>query len=146
MRTVTEVVVREVKKYIAEDGTMFYDEAGCKRYEKELARADLKAKLDLIEQCNEARGMTPLDGCEYMEYHDYNWYRPKTSEEANVLQEWFRLEYPIEDEEIGQWICIEETDDTAWSYALGYSIIHVKKFFDKFGYDVQIMKKEDNNV
>jgi hypothetical protein len=146
MKVQTEVVVQEVKKYIADDGKAFWTEADCKKYEKDLARADLKAKLDLIECCKEAEGWTPLDGCEYMEYHDYHWYRPKTSEEANVLHEWFELEFPIEDDEIGQWICIEECDDCAWSYAMNYSIIHTLEFFEKFGYHVTITKEVGSDV
>ena len=146
MKVKTEVVVQEVKRYIAEDGKTFLNEDDCLKYEKGLARARLKEKLDKIERCYEAWGMTPLDGCEHMEYHDYKWYRPKTEEEASVLNEWYEIEYGIDNEEIGQWICIEECDDSSWSYALSYSIMRVKELFGLLGYDVTITKKEDNNV
>lgn len=142
MKTLTEVVVREVKKYIAEDGKVFLSEAECQKYEKDLARADLKAKLDQIECCKDAYGWMPPDGTEHMEYHGYYWYRPKTVEEANVINEWYELEYGIDDDEVGQWICIEECDDCSWAFAMSYSIVNVKEFFSKFGYDVTIMKKE----
>ena len=146
MKTVTEVVVREVKKYIAEDGAVFYDEAGCLRHEKDLEKADLKAKLDQIECCEKAENSTPLDGCEYMEYHDYKWYRPKTREEADVLYEFYGLESHIGDGCIGQWVCIEVCDDCCWFSSLNLSIVHIKMFFDMFGYDVTITKKEEGNV
>lgn len=147
MRTVHEIVVKEELRYVAEDGKVFLREADCKGYEKELARADLKAKLDLIERCEEAEGRTPIDGAEYPEYHSYYWYRPKTREEANVIEEWYNVDTGIHSDEVGNWICIEESDDGySWSIPIVCSIINVKELFGKLGYDVTIMKKEDSNV
>ena len=147
MKVQTEVVVTEVKRYVADDGKVFETEAHCKAYEKDLARADLKAKFDLIECCKGAEDLPPADGGEYPEYNDFHWYRPKTREEADVLCDFYEIEYGIGDDEIGQWICIEECDGySVYCYSLNSSIIHAKKLFGLLGYDVRIMKKEDNHV
>ena len=147
MKVQTELVVREVQRYVAEDGKVFATEADCKRYEYELSRSALEAKVKLIETCKAAENFTPLDSGEYMEYHEYKWYRPKNREEADLLIEYFNLEYDaILTSEIGDWVCIEESDDCGWSCPLKYSIIHTKKFFELLGYDVTITKKEKNHV
>ena len=148
MKVQTEVVVTEVKRYVADDGKVFETEAHCKAYEKDLARANLKAKLDQIECCKMAEDHTPADGCEYYEYHGYYWYRPKTLEEADVLVEWYNLEFHLTVADLGQWICIEVSEDGScgWKHDLGHSIVYVKRLFGMLGYDVSIIKKEDSNV
>ena len=148
MKVVKEVVVREETRYIAEDGMVFFAEAECKRHEKDIARADLKAKLELIEFCDAADDNPPVDGGEYYEYNSYRWYRPKTMEEAQVLVEWYELDTCMTEEDIGQWICIENSEDgyAAWYHNIVHSIKYVKRLFDLLGYDVTIMKVGDSNV
>lgn len=145
MKIVTKVLRQKVTRYVADDGIVFTTEADCKAYERKLARADLKAKLDQIERCVAADGLTPLDGCEYMEEHDYTWYRPKTREEATVLYKWYELDNELEDSDIGEWVCIEQTYDGAvWCFTMDCSISHVYDFFKRFGYDVTITKEDEN--
>lgn len=148
MKTVTEVVVQEVKKYMAEDGTVFDKEGDCKEYERNSARADLKVKLDLIECCEMAKDHAPADGSEYYEDNSYYWYRPKTIEECDVLVQWYELDINMTKGDVGQWICIETSEDGygSWHHNIRHSIVYVKRLFDLLGYDVTIMKKEDSNV
>ena len=145
MRIAREVVVKEEIRYVADDGKVFLREADCKGYERDLARADLKAKLDVIECCKEAEDHAPVDGAEYYEYNSYIWYRPKTMEEADVLVKWYELEPNMTEGDIGHWICIEQSEDScyAWHHNICHSIVYVKKLFGLLGYDVSIMKKED---
>ena len=144
MRIVTEIVQQEVTKFFADDGTEFSKPGDCIAYEKNQARAVLKAKLNKIERCEAADGFSPLDGAEYMEEHDYTWYRPKNREEATVLRDLFDLEREIDECYIGHWICVEETWGSVWCYPFDWSIDHVKEFFEKFGYKVTITKEDEN--
>ena len=143
MKVQTEVIVQEVKRYVAEDGKVFHNEADCKRHEYLLSRKGLEEKLVKIECCKEVEGRTPIDGAEYMDCHEYYWYRPKTREEADVLEAWYNVCVGICDGEVGNWLCIEVSDDYALPMPISDSIINVKRLFGSLGYDVTITKKEE---
>ena len=146
IKTRKEMQLREVEinTYIADDGTMFDDFNKCENYENQLKISDLRKKLNQIQTCEDLRGCTPLDGGEYMEYHDYVWYLPKNQEECDIITEYYGLEYSVLD--INEWVCVECCDsdypkEDSWSMPLIDSIDHIKAFFDKLGYDVTISKR-----
>lgn len=142
VKVTRDLKVVEYKSYVAKDGKEFNSETDCINYERQLRAQELEAKLNDIEENTDAEGWTPLDGGEYMEWHDYRWFRPKNMEEVEVLNEVFKIAYiPLDEAAIGQWICLEIADDDIYDTYLENSLDHIHAFLDKFGYDVTITKR-----
>ena len=137
-----ELKETEYKIYVSTDGEEFYSEHACMQHERNLHREELAEKLKNIEENVDVRDWTPLDGCEYTEYHDYKWFKPKNIEEVNVLNEYFDIHYrPINETMIGQWVCLEITDDEVYVTSLESSLRHIPAFLEKFGYKVTIKRE-----
>lgn len=152
MRVETKVEIQtrevEINTYISDDGEEFNDAKQCEKYELEAAREHLGQQLERIETCKEAEDYCPVDGGEYYEQHDYKWYLPKNQNEAEVINEYYKLEYGITADEIGKWVCIEaynHSDPTEGTYAMSIteSIKYVEKLFTALGYNVSINKRSE---
>ena len=144
IKTTKEMREIEVTTYVAVDGTEFKRREDCYTYEDELKRKELESCLKNIEESLEAEGYTPLDGCEYYEYHSYRWFRPKNIEEIKVLNDFFGISYgELDETNVGEWVCIEESDNDAYTANLKDSIEHIQTFLSKFGYKVTIEKEND---
>lgn len=148
--------IREIKKsvmvdkmfYVAEDGKEFDTYFDCAKYVKEIEYTKRCAELKKIEYKASMDGRTPLDGCEYMECHDYRWFRPKTLEEIDLLNKIYMFDnHPLDEKDIGEWVCIEADDieyyrEFAWNIRLKDSIEHIKWFVEQFGYEINIKESE----
>ena len=131
----------EVTTYIAVDGKEFKSLDDCYQHEDNLKKQELEACLKGIEENLAAEGFTPLDGCEYYEYHTYRWFRPKNIEEIEVLNDYFNIGYrTLDEDDIDEWVCIEETDDDVYIAHLRDSVEQIQKFLSLFGYKVTIEK------
>ena len=137
-----ELKETEYKIYVSTDGEEFYSEHACIAHERKLRREELAEKLKNIEENVDVRDWSPLDGCEYAEYHDYIWFKPKNIEEANVLNEYFDIQYhPIDEKMIGQWICLEIAEGEVYVISLESSLRQIPVFLEKFGYKVTIERE-----
>lgn len=129
-----EITIKQIAKlYVAFDGAEFQSREECECYEMEEKRKEV---LKRIEMNFELSGCPNFDGGENMEYHDYNWFRPKNKEEKELLEAAY--EVSISDELIGQWICIESCDDAAWVSSLKYAIGYAQNILKKLGYDLLV--------
>lgn len=142
---VTETITRNVMKFIAVDGKVFPSEPDCRAYERKLRFKELGKRIETIEQCVELKDCFPLDGCEYLEDHDYYWYRPKTLDEIQVLREYYEIVDDIADWEPGEWICVEVSFDDAYAAPISNSLSHIHRFLEALGYEVSITKKGVRN-
>lgn len=141
IKVVKEMREVEVTTYIAVDGKEFKSLDDCYQHEDNLKKKELESCLNGIEENLAAEGFTPLDGCEYYEYHNYRWFKPKNIEEVEVLNDYFGLAYgPLDKDDIDEWVCIEETDDDAYTAYLRDSIRQIQTFLSLFGYKVTIEK------
>lgn len=132
---VIKVVTKKV--YVAFDDTEFNTFNECVDYEKALS----KKMLEVIEHCDALDGRAPFDGGENMECHDYTWYKPKNLEEIEMLREYLYAEN-LDANDIGKWICIEESEDYTWVHPIDDAIAYVAEILDKLGYILRIEEKE----
>lgn len=142
--TKTQTYEVTITRYIAYDGKEFITEEACKRYE-----ANLKFEKLNIETCHEAQNI-PNISCEYsfIDSYDYIWYRPKSVEEIDALNEKYTLEIPTS--YVGEWICVEtnvnfgcDLSDSYYS-TISDGIDYAKRLFDILGYELIVKKKEEN--
>lgn len=156
MKAVQEQIPMTV--YIANDGKRFFAEKDCKAYEEELNRAGsfvaMKSKVDTIE-CIE-NGPAPFV-CDYVdeERYEYRWYRPKTCDEVEALNNLFRVDVTMGDgiaDTVGEWVCIEidggyddytGEEDVFAIAPIDYLIERFAVFFKSLGYKVEIKKTLD---
>ena len=149
-KQITETVTVDRMIYIAKDGQEFDDYRACELHEKNLLRAKQEEALQSIEHKADMNDVSPLDGGEYYESHDYRWFRPKNMEEINLLNIFFRLEFdPLIEFDIGEWICVENydisrMDEPSWTSRLKANIHHIKWFLEQFGYEVSIKESKKN--
>ena len=154
MRTRIEKEVVTVNKtiYIACDGKEFDDNIKCSEYEKWLNRTEQEKQLEEIEAKHSLDDVTPLDGAEYYEGHDYRWYRPKSIEEIDLLNDYYGLDSGyLTKEHIGEWVCIEAYDiynpnEACYVSHISSSIKQIEFLFNELGYDVTIKKREANEI
>lgn len=132
---IIKVVTKKV--YIAFDGAEFDTFRECEDYERALA----KKMLEVIEHCDSLDGYVPFDGGENMESHDYTWYKPKNLEEIKMLKKYLNTN-DIDDNDVGKWICIEESDDYTWVHPVDNAIAYVAEILDKLGYILRIEEKK----
>lgn len=142
-----EQIAKELKKFVADDGTEFETSQACQKYEHEYYRKLLKKQG--VETCAAAEDIPNCDGGENYEFHSYYWYRPKSTEELALLRKAFEDEHDgtisrFCDRMIDKWICVETdtADDFVWVTELDDGIQHVKNLLSKFGYELTISKYE----
>lgn len=145
-----ETVTVDRTIYIAEDGQEFNDYYQCDKHEKNLLREKQLEALKSIEYKESMDDVTPLDGGEYYESHDYRWYRPKNIEEIELLNDVFKVEDSdtLTEVDIGEWICFESYDisscdaESTYISLLSDSIRQIKWFLEQFGYEISIKENE----
>jgi hypothetical protein len=146
VKTEKKMIETDIRTYVADDGKEFNFAYECEKYEKQLNKNKLRLKVECIENKGDKFDSAPLDGGEYYESHQFIWYRPKTNEDIDVLNEYYGLGCPLDQDSINQWVCIEMYDyddpngDT-WVMHLEDSIRHIEFFLKEFGYEVEITKK-----
>ena len=147
-KKITETVTVNRTMYIAEDGTEFEEYRACELHEENLLRAKQEEALQSIEHKEAMDQISPLDGGEYYESHDYRWFKPKNMEEINLLNTFFGIEFdPLVESDIGEWICVENydisrMDEPSWVSRLKGNIQHIKWFLEQFGYEISIKESE----
>lgn len=142
IKTTKEIREVEVQTYVADDGTEFKHLNDCYQHEDNLKKQELEACLKGIEENLAAEGFTPLDGCEYYEYNNYRWFKPKNIEEVEALNNYFNIVYGrIDKDDINEWVCIEESDYDVYIAHLRDSVEQIQKFLSLFGYKVTIEKE-----
>lgn len=143
VNTRQELVTYTDRVYVADDGTEFEYEWKCKEYEKELR----EKKAENVKHCKHLDGYANFDGMEYMECNSYRWYKPESEEDIEILNKAF-FDYGaysdnIDESYIGEWICIEETDDgDAYISTLEQGINYARKILSALGYEMIITEKE----
>lgn len=142
--TETKTYEATITKYIAYDGKEFMTEGDCRRYE-----ANLKFEKLNIETCNNAWGFpNTIDREQCTDTYDFIWYRPKSIEEIDALNEKYILSIP--NSCIGEWICIETNEEFGYEYidswysTLSDGIDYAKRLFNILGYELTVTKKEEN--
>lgn len=132
----TRLVEQTITRYKASDGRVFDDPRFCADYE----RLCTKAKLKVIEQCEEANGSPNFDGSEYPDHHGYTWYRPKNQEEIDLLNAAYgNFDYGmLSEKHIGTWVCVEDGDDYAFVSALEDGIAYAKEVLRRLGYSMTV--------
>ena len=145
-RTTKKTITVDSTVYVACDGKEFDNLKLCVAHEEDLKRAEQRAKLKDIETT--PNYFLPLDGCEYNEDHTYTWYRPKSIEEIELLVAYYELESnELTEEDIGEWVCIEENDfDDVYIAYIKDCIEHITHFLREFGYDVTVTKRESTDT
>lgn len=126
--------------YIAEDGTEFKHRSDCIQYELDKARKEAKGK---IITCDELEGKCNFDGEENYENHEYTWVFVRNEEDAELLNKMFLLDYDDFSCYIGQWVCVEESDDCSWLSSIKHGIEYAKDVLEKLGYNVEITRKDE---
>ena len=139
-RTTTHTIVCDETVFIAEDGTEFKQRCDCVQYEMSKAREE--AKNNII-TCEELQGRCNFDGGEYYESHDYTWVFVRDEKDAELLNRMFLLDYDDFSCYIGQWVCVEESDDSGWVSSIENGIKYATDLLEKLGYNVEITRKED---
>ena len=139
-RTCTHTIVCDETIYIAEDGTEFKHRGDCIQYELDKARKEAKGK---IITCDELEGKCNIDGGEYYESHGYTWVLVRDENDAERLNKMFPLDYDDFSCYIGEWVCVEESDDSSWLSGIENGIKYAKELLDKLGYNVEIPRKDE---
>lgn len=149
----TEIISCPV--YIALDGRRFNDKLECANYEIALNRASkfkfLKTKVDAIE-CIE-NSYAPFGySCIDDERYEYRWYRPKSQEEVDVLNDFFNIDIECNgsvEKIIGEWVGIEidgdydsytGKEDVYVISSLDSSIKKLINFYVALGYSIKVEK------
>lgn len=123
--------------YVANDGREFKTRWACKEYEREL----LLEKSKSVKHCEHLDGYANFNGEEYMENNHFYWYKPENEEDILTLTDAFGDE--VCDRYIGEWICIEETDDgDVYISTLESGINYARTILSALGYEMIITEKE----
>ncbi len=136
-------VVQKVTVFVADDGREFDDERECEKHDDCLKREKFKST---VEHSFEAEGMPNINGCEAIEYHDYRWCKPKSTEEIDVMNDVYNFCVPYD--MVGKWICIEAENNCegiGWWSALEEGIDYAKRLFSALGYTMTVEKKETDD-
>ena len=139
-RSYTHTQVYDTMVYIADDGKEFVHKSDCIQYELDKAREEAKGK---IITCDELEGKPNIDGGEYVEHHGYTWVFVRNGEDAEMLNRMFLLDYDDFSCHIGQWVCVEESEDSSWLSNIENGIKYAKELLDKLGYNVEITRKDE---
>ena len=130
----TEKVEHKVTYYVAEDGTEFKHSYDCEKYEMTI----LEEKLAGITQCKAREDYPPFDGGDHSEWCKYRWVYPRDENDIELLNELFG---GIGNDDIGEWLCIEDTGDDFYVTPLKNSTMYATKLLDGLGYEITISKK-----
>ena len=145
-KTIPQVITVDKTIYIASDGKEFDTYLACDCYEQEIERKQRMLKIKGVESKEDMKDVTPLDGEEYLTEHDYRWHRPKSIEEVELLNEFYKPDRLLTEKDIGEWVCFESYDidsgsEPSYVRSLKDSIKHIEKFLDAFGYYVTITER-----
>lgn len=137
----TKIVRKEI--YIANDGTEFETMGMCIDYEQSL----LDKKINSIRHCDELGGFAPFSGEECSDSNTYRWFYPTSKDEIDLLNERYP-ENAIDYDNVGEWICIEESYDRDFSYSttLTKCIRYAEKVLGKLGYKMTVEKVGEADV
>lgn len=121
---------KKIDFYIANDGTKFKSRNDCLEYEQQMSDKRLKESPDVIE-CEDAEEYMPFNGEEYYENHTFRWFKPLNKNGIELLNEVFGD--IVDNEYIGEWTCLEISDDDVYTTRLSNCIEYVKTVLGKLG-------------
>lgn len=136
----TQTITHNKTFYIADDGTEFESKCDCSRYERDKVRKEGKG---VIIMCDALEGRGNIDGGDYNDNHDFYWVFVRDEKDAELLERMFEPDYNSFENFIGQWVCVEESDDSCWLSGIENGIAYAKDLLEKLGYNVEITRKED---
>lgn len=122
--------------YKTSDGLIWGALYSAKEHQKELNIAALKNRTDLE---SAAEGCIPYDNFSSSEENSYMWYKAKTPEAIEAINETYDLEIP--EKYVNEWICVEDNGEDTYFYALKDSIDDFSKLLEKLGYEIEIKEK-----
>lgn len=136
VETKKETYERKNTIYKTSDGKTFRFLWEAKRHEKELGVKALKKRTDLE---SAAEGFIPYDNYTSSEENSYMWYKAKTPEAIEAINETYDVEIP--EEYVNEWICVEDDREDVYFYTLQDSIDDFSKLLEKLGYEIEIKEK-----
>ena len=136
VETKMETYERRNTIYKTSDGKTFLYLWEAKRHEKELDIKALKERTDLE---SAAEAFTPYGDYFSLEENSYMWYKAKTPEAIEAINENYGVEIP--EKYVNEWICVEDNDEDADYYALKTSVDEFSKLLEKLGYEIEIKEK-----
>lgn len=127
-------VEKEVTRYVAFDGKEFEQMRDCENYESDLIDKRIAESTDIAEN-EEAKGCMPFGGREYSENHEFRWLKPLNEKGVKLLNELFcsRLFHQFDNKDIGEWICLEISDDDVYLSSLSANLEYSEAMKKKFG-------------
>lgn len=131
-----EVIEKEVKIYIAEDGTEFKTYRDCVAYEIDCKRKEKVAKVKHL-KIYELDDTMPINTTSYPnESYNFDWYHVRDREDIDDLSAIYKedFDYPKNYPTI---VCIEHIDNEAYIYYLDNMIEDTKDFWKLLGYEVE---------
>lgn len=77
-------------------------------------------------------------------YHHYSWVFVRNDADAELLNRMYDCEYDNFEEHIGEWVCIEQTDDDYFYLTSAtQGIKYATSLLEKLGYEVKITRKDE---
>lgn len=132
----TRTETYEAERYKTSDGILWTTLYSAKKHQKGLNIAALKNRTDLE---SAAEAFTPYGDYFSSEENDYKWYKAKTPEAIEAINETYGLEIP--EIYVNEWICVEDNGEDVYYYALQNSIDDFSKLLEKLGYEIEIKEK-----
>ena len=118
IKVTEELVKKEVKEYVADDGTVFNRWVDCEEYEQEL-------RLKVLENFKTVNLAPPTE----YDYYDFNWYYIESEKDLKILEE-FVDDDNIECDTFPQWIGVATNyDNENWVFG---TLEDYKKDIDNF--------------
>lgn len=142
VETRMKTIEKPTTVYIACDGTEFEHLYECVNYEDEI-RWD---KLNKVKQIKDAEGFANTTGDYINDENNFYWFVPQNEDDIKTINENFVLgRDELSNSDIGEVICIEESQDCSdgWVTYMKSGMDYVKQLFDKLGYDVEFIKREE---
>lgn len=137
----TVMVPKEREFFIADDGTAFERKQDCMDYETETYRKQLDTSEDVVE-CKEARNYPPFDGQDYIEDHEYRWFKPLNEKGIDLLNKAYMAYCELGYDDVGKWVCSENDTCECWWNYLSVS----KAYSDKLLGLLEPEEKEKDNT
>ena len=143
----TKLVEEEITTYIAIDGTKFYTERECKRYEKGLEKEELIKRAEKF-RIKDLDYRVPIDDSALPSENNYFvWYKVETPEDFDVIDKAYRNQV-VEPETYPEMICVEtngneEYEGDVYSYNLSGMKASTEYFWKDMGYKVTFEKVEE---
>ena len=138
-------VTVEKTVYVANDGEEFDTAEECSEYEydskicmQHKAFAEIENRPEITDYSNFGVNIYNDDNRNY-------WFRPKTTEELQLIAQAFSIDMDVSDEYVGKWICVEATPFDGFVSFLDDGIAYVKHVLDILGYDVEIKERSSFN-